>query len=93
MIQPQLLDVVALLLPVPSEALQMTDEQYDLSSGLEAGSVGTVVEVVTQKTEPSIFLVEFSDSDGRGYAFAAVPAENLLVLHYEPSESLTSHPS
>jgi hypothetical protein len=91
--QPQLLDVVALLLPVPSEALQMTDEQYDLSPGLEAGSVGTVVEVVTQEPEPSMFLVEFSDSDGRGYAFATVPAEALLVLHYEPSESLTAHPS
>ena len=77
---------------MPSEVLQMTDEQYDLSSGLAAGSVGTVVEVITRETEPTIFFVEFSDSDGRGYAFAAVPAENLLVLHYEPSESLASHP-
>ena len=93
MIQQQLLDVVALLLPIPSEALQMTDEQYDLSSGLAAGSVGTVVEVVTRETEPSILLVEFSDSNGHGYAFAAVPAEDLLVLHYEPLESLTAHPS
>ncbi len=93
MIQPQLLDVVALLLPVPPEALQMTDEQYDLSSGLAAGSVGTVVEVIARETEPSIFLIEFSDSNGCGYAFAAVSAEDLLVLHYEPSESLISHPS
>ncbi len=90
MIQPQLLDVVALLLPIPSEALQMIDEQYDLSSGLEAGSVGTVVEIISREAEPPIFLVEFSDSAGRGYAFATVPAEALLVLHYEPSESLTA---
>ncbi len=43
--QPKLLDVVALLQPVPFDALELTDERYDLSSGLAVGTVGTVVEV------------------------------------------------
>ena len=89
--QPKLLDVVALLRPIPCEALELADERYDLSSGLAVGMVGTVVEVFSRQTKPPVFLVEFSDSQGCGYAFATVPAEDLLVLHYAPSEPMAAH--
>jgi hypothetical protein len=88
--QPKLLDVVALLQPLTFEALELIDERYDLSSGLPAGTVGTVVEVFSQPLAPPAFLVEFSDSQGCGYAFATVPADTLLVLHYAPSEPLVA---
>ena len=89
--QPKLLDVVALLHPLSFSALDLTDEQYDLSSGLAAGTVGTIVEVLQQQTPHPVFLVEFSDSQGRGYAFATVSVQDLLVLHYTPTESLSAH--
>ncbi len=41
---------------------------------------GTVVEALTEETVE----VEFSDEEGRAYAFAAVPIEKLIVLHYRP---------
>jgi hypothetical protein len=44
------------------------------------GQVGTVVEVLG----PDVFEVEFSDDEGRTYASLALPADQLLVLHYEP---------
>ena len=88
---PKLLDVVALLKPIPPEALQLTDERYDLPTGLAVGTVGTVVEVFPQHAAPSACLVEFSDPQGRGYAFATVPTDTLLVLHYAPEEALTAH--
>jgi len=91
MVQPKLFDVVALLDIVPFENLKLTDERYDLSSGLAAGTVGTVVEVLPQQTEPTEVLVEFSDSQGCGYAFAILPADSLLVLHYAPAEPLIAH--
>lgn len=81
---PKLFDVVALLRSIPAEALQLTEECYDLSTGLAAGTVGTVVEVLQRPAEPLMCLVEFSDARGCGYAFATVPAETLLVLHYAP---------
>jgi hypothetical protein len=90
--QPKLLDVVALLQSNAFAALHMTDERHDLSSGLPAGTVGTVVEVSPRQTEPPVFLVEFSDAQGCGYAFATIPADDLLVLHYAPSESATAYP-
>jgi hypothetical protein len=90
--QPKLLDVVALLQPIAFEALHMTDERYDLSSGLPAGTVGTVVEVLPRQTEPPAFLVEFSDAQGCGHAFATISADDLLVLHYAPSGSAAAQP-
>lgn len=45
--QPKLLDVVALLHSLPLSALDLTDEHYDLSSGLATGTVGTIVEVLS----------------------------------------------
>ncbi len=48
--------------------------------GLSRGQVGTVVEELA----PGVFEVEFSDEQGRAYAMAALSAEDLMVLHYEP---------
>jgi hypothetical protein len=65
--QPAVLDVVALL--------------ADLSpQGLARGQVGTVVELLDQRT----VLVEFTDDQGRAYAIAPCPRAGLLVLHYVP---------
>ena len=83
-------DVVAVLQPIIPEALQLTEECYDLSAGLAAGTVGTVVEVFPWPAEPVMCLVEFSDTRGCGYAFATVPAEILLVLHYAPLEPVVA---
>jgi hypothetical protein len=47
---------------------------------LSRGQVGTVVELLA----PGVFEVEFSDDEGRSYAMLAVPADQLLVLHYRP---------
>jgi len=51
--------------------------------GLQRGQVGTVVEVL----EPGVLEVEFSDEEGRAYAFVALKADQLLMLHYEPVEA------
>ncbi len=82
---PKLLDVVALLQPIPPEALQLIDERYDLSTGLAVGTVGTVTEVFPRHAVPSACLVEFSNAYGCAYAFATVPVDALLVLHYAPA--------
>jgi hypothetical protein len=53
----------------------------DLSAaGLARGQVGTVVESLDDQT----VLVEFSGDDGRAYAVAPCPRDQLLVLHYVP---------
>lgn len=49
--------------------------------GLHRGQVGTVVELLAD----GVFEVEFSDNDGCTYATLALRAEQLIVLHYEPS--------
>ena len=76
--------------PLLPEVLQLTDERYDLSAGLEIGTVGTVVEVYPRDASPSACLVEFSDVHGHAYAFATVPVPALLVLHSIPSEAATA---
>jgi hypothetical protein len=48
--------------------------------GLSRGQVGTVVETLA----PDVFEVEFSDDEGRTYASLALPANQLMVLHYRP---------
>ena len=50
---------------------------------LRRGQDGTVVEELA----PSVFEVEFVDNDGHVYATAALKAEQLLALHYEPFEA------
>jgi Domain of unknown function (DUF4926) len=64
---PSLLNVVALLADIPSQSLTR-------------GQVGTVVELLDEKT----LLIEFSDDAGRPYAIAACQHTGLLVLRYEP---------
>lgn len=49
--------------------------------GLARGQLGTVVEALAD----GVFEVEFDDSEGRTYAFAALPAEALLVLRTTPA--------
>jgi hypothetical protein len=51
--------------------------------GLVRGQVGTVVEVLG----PDVYEIEFSDDSGRTYAQLPLPAEQLLVLHYEPQSA------
>lgn len=51
--------------------------------GLYRGQVGTAVEIL----KPGVFEVEFSDDEGRAYAFVALRADQLLLLHYEPVEA------
>ena len=47
---------------------------------LARGQVGTIVEQLDEKTS----LVEFSDDQGRAYAVASCPRDDLLVLRYVP---------
>ena len=47
---------------------------------LARGQVGTIVEHLDEETS----LVEFSDDQGRAYAVAPCPRNQLLVLHYVP---------
>ena len=48
------------------------------AENLARGQVGTVVEILGRGS----VLVEFADDDGRPYAIAACPIDELLVLHY-----------
>lgn len=48
--------------------------------GLRRGQVGTVVEVLS----PGVYEVEFSDDEGRAYAFLSTTADQLLPLIHEP---------
>jgi len=47
---------------------------------LSRGQVGTIVE----QLDDQMFLVEFSDDQGRAYAVTPCPQTELLVLHYVP---------
>lgn len=49
--------------------------------GLVRGQVGTVVE----RLAPGVYEVEFSDDEGRTYAELPLRAEQLLLLHHEPT--------
>jgi hypothetical protein len=48
------------------------------TEGLRRGAVGTVVE----RWENGVFEVEFSDNDGKAYAFAALRPEQLMKLYF-----------
>lgn len=48
--------------------------------GLVRGQLGAIVE----EWAPGVFEVEFCDLDGVAYAFAAVPADQLLPLVQRP---------
>ena len=49
------------------------------SRGLVRGQVGTILETL----KPGVFEVEFSSDDGRAYASLTLPADQLIVLHYQ----------
>ena len=49
---------------------------------LSRGQVGTVLETLA----PGVFEVEFCDDEGRTYALLSLPSDQLMVLHYQPSE-------
>lgn len=48
------------------------------------GQVGTVVELLA----PDVFEVEFSNDNGQTYAMLALRADQLMVLHYQPVETV-----
>jgi len=52
--------------------------------GLVRGQVGTVVEILSA----GVAEVEFSDDEGRTYAAAALPVEDLVRLRHEPFEQV-----
>jgi hypothetical protein len=49
---------------------------------LYRGQVGTIVE----EYEPGIFEVEFSNLEGQAYGIETLPANQLMLLHYQPLE-------
>jgi len=51
--------------------------------GLLRGQMGTIVEMLGDDA----FEVEFSDSTGKAYAFAALRADDIMLLHGEPARS------
>jgi hypothetical protein len=61
------------------DVVALTQELPDCD--LAMGQVGTVVEILAT----DVFEVEFSDNEGRAFAELALRADQLLVLHYEPS--------
>ena len=53
---------------------------------LYRGQVGTVVEELA----PTVYEVEFSDTDGRTYALAPIRTSQCLKLHYDPAPATPS---
>ena len=51
--------------------------------GLRRGEVGTVVE----RWKDGAYEVEFSDDTGEAYAFVALNAEQLIVLHHRKRDA------
>lgn len=69
---------------MPSELrlLDVVALTADLSEhALQRGQVDTIV----KELAPSVFEIEFSDNEGRAYAFAAVEARHLLKLRHAPA--------
>ncbi len=65
----KLLDVVALTVDLPQD-------------NLWRGQVGTVVEILANG---KAFEVEFSDQNGRTYQSLGLRSEQIMVLHFEPT--------
>ncbi len=61
------------------DVVALTEDVPD--RGLRRGQVGTVVEPLAD----DVFEVEFCDNEGRTYATAALRADQLIVLHYQPA--------
>ncbi|MEH2463128.1 DUF4926 domain-containing protein [Nostoc sp.] len=58
-----------------------------LEHNLLAGQVGTIVEILALE----VYEVEFSDDDGQTYAMQALPAHQLLKLHYKPLKTMSNN--
>ncbi|MFQ5770947.1 MAG: DUF4926 domain-containing protein [bacterium] len=67
----KLLDVVALTVDLP---------EYNLWRG----QVGTVVEILAGG---KAYEVEFCDREGRTYESVGLRPDQIMVLHYEPTEA------
>jgi len=52
------------------------------AEGLVRGQVGTVVETWT----PGVYEIEFCNENGRAYALVALKAEQLILLHHQPTD-------
>lgn len=70
----KLLDVVALTVDLPEE-------------NLWCGQVGTIVEVFENGKG---YEVEFVDKEGKTYGLLALKAEQLMLLHYQPTEKVAA---
>ena len=69
--------------------LDVVELKEDLpAQGLRRGAVGTVVE----QWGEGVFEVEFSDRQGRAYAFSALPSEQLEKLHFEQKHAAPTEP-
>ena len=67
-------------LPRLLDVVALTEELPE--RGLRRGQVGTVVELLGGDA----YEVEFSDNDGRTYAILALRADQVLVLHHQPTK-------
>ena len=65
-------------LDVVALTTDLTDE------GLQKGQVGTIVEILAD----GVYEVEFADKNGETYAMVTLKKEQLMLLHYEPVNSL-----
>ena len=73
------LDLVAL-----TEARQATHFETGEPITLSKGQVGTIV----LEYDGTAFEVEFSHNDGTTYAMETIPANQLMLLHYELVEAV-----
>ena len=74
-------DTIANLNPIPVDRLTLLEPEYQGIQNLPAGQVGTIVEIY--ETATPRYLIEFADLQGREYAMAILPANEVLALHYE----------
>jgi hypothetical protein len=77
----KLFDPIATLKPIPTDRLTLLELEYQDIQNLPVGQVGTIVEIY--ETESPHYLIEFADLQGREYAMAILPANEVLALHYE----------
>ena len=73
------LDIVAL-----TQDRQTTHFETEEPIILCKGQVGTIV----MEYDDQVFEVEFSNNDGTTYAMETIPANQLMLLHYELVEAI-----
>jgi hypothetical protein len=91
--KPKLLDVVATLVPIPMERLALIENTYKDLKDFRRGMVGTIIEVYEEdlystnnSQQETFYLVEFTDLEGNEYAVVNLRAEEILILHYDPTD-------